>query len=275
MATLIYLATPIDDDRGHTKAIVDTFLGQISDIPDLAVFIPFQAWRATPETGPDGRVQRTNLQALASADALIALWPGCQPSKGVPMEIGYAQARQIPAIVWDPEDGHNQSWAMAGVERCRSIGEAIGIAQTVGSRGSGMVAKYTGLIPPGRAYPDDAGYDLTYCDDQVVTLTPGAQHSFDLGTRVQLPPGWWYEIVGRSSMWKRGLLVAHSIIDPGWRGPLWASIRNISTTPVQVSPGERLAQLIPRPPTPDLQWVNVENLDPHPRGENGFGSTGR
>jgi dUTP pyrophosphatase len=63
------------------------------------------------------------------------------------------------------------------------------------------------------------------------------------------------------------------VIDPGYRGELKVVITNLSTEPVMIAPGHRIAQLriVER-----IQAVfeETDTLAPAPRGEGGFGSTG-
>ena len=123
-----------------------------------------------------------------------------------------------------------------------------------------------------RAYPGDAGFDL-FCREEH-WIGPGESVDIPLGVRVQLPEGWWGLLTGRSStLRKRGLLVAQGVIDQGYRGPLYAYVRNMTEEMVRVRDGERLAQLIPLPLFPGTIEL-VEDLEGHERGVNGFGSSG-
>ena len=123
-----------------------------------------------------------------------------------------------------------------------------------------------------RAYPGDAGFDL-FCREEH-WIGPGESVDIPLGVRVQLPEGWWGLLTGRSStLRKRGLLVAQGVIDQGYRGPLYAYVRNMTEEMVRVRDGERLAQLIPLPLFSGTIEL-VEDLEDHERGVNGFGSSG-
>lgn len=132
-----------------------------------------------------------------------------------------------------------------------------------------------GAQPPHRAYPDDAGLDLT--TDHEVTIQPGEYK--DVRTQVvasQLPTGYHAQITGRSSALRKWRLhIPVAIIDPGWRGPLYVGVWNLGGNPVTLRPGDRVGQLILIPNTPaPVQIVTPDQLDPHPRGLNGFGSSG-
>lgn len=129
-------------------------------------------------------------------------------------------------------------------------------------------------ILPSRGYSDDAGLDLFACEN--IRIAPGEHADIPTGVAVELPPGTWGMIIGRSStLRKRNLLVNISVIDRGWRGDLFVNALNVSQDSVQVTQGERIGQLIILPNISE-GWVPtfVEALSDHPRGEKGFGSTG-
>jgi dUTP pyrophosphatase len=132
---------------------------------------------------------------------------------------------------------------------------------------------FTGDGPlPIRAYPGDAGGDLTCTEN--VWVDPGQVVDVATGLAMQLPDGWWGWITARSStLRRRGLRIEAGIIDNGFRGPLFVCVHNVSPVPVQVCHGDRLAQLIL---LPLAAWSpqRVEQLSDSDRGTNGFGSSG-
>jgi dUTP pyrophosphatase len=125
---------------------------------------------------------------------------------------------------------------------------------------------------PYRAYPGDAGFDLSCLNAGVV----GAGQLVDLptGLSVQLPDGVWGWITGRSSTTAKGFDVIPGVIDEGYRGPLFVRVRNYTDRPIQVDEGERLGQMIPIYQVQDLVFRQVDQLEPSDRGHNGFGSSG-
>ncbi len=129
--------------------------------------------------------------------------------------------------------------------------------------------------PPTRAHDDDAGLDLAVVGDYVIE--PGDTVDLDLGVSIKSPPGTWTLLTGRSStMRNRGLLVAQGIIDPGYVGPLYATVYNLRATAVQIAKGERIAQLIVLPNlTQHVELVSVTELPETARGRRGWGSSGR
>ena len=86
-----------------------------------------------------------------------------------------------------------------------------------------------------------------------------------------------YWMLPRSSISKTGLLLLNSVgvIDRTYRGEVMAFLWNTKDTPVTVSKGDRLVQIV----APDMGWISqvevVEELDSTARGSGGFGSTGQ
>ena len=142
-----------------------------------------------------------------------------------------------------------------------------------------------------RAYNDDCGLDLyVQPNPEQAWLRHGVGHAeaepgawviepdqfldLPLGVAIQLPQGTWGLLTGRSStLRKRGLMVAQGIIDHGYRGPLFVGVWNLTDHDILVEAGAKLAQLIILP-----AWQGevalVSELDDHPRGHRGFGSSG-
>lgn len=123
-------------------------------------------------------------------------------------------------------------------------------------------------------YDGDAGLDLTVSQD--VRIHSGKTVDVPCGISIELPPGLWGLLTGRSSTLRnRNLLVQSNIIDNGYRGQLFALTRNVGDAVVEVKRGERIAQLIPiRLEASSLGVLQVEELGRSERGEKSFGSTG-
>lgn len=127
---------------------------------------------------------------------------------------------------------------------------------------------------PRREFPGDAGFDLTLPEDQV--LPPGVPYRIDLEIILQIPGGWYGQILGRSSVFERGLSVHPGVIDSDYRGSVQLLVENRRAEPLQVRCGERLAQLLILPvPGMGLRRIKTAEIQPTRRGEGGFGSTGR
>lgn len=127
---------------------------------------------------------------------------------------------------------------------------------------------------PKRSRTTDAGYDLTAIHDAVVPKTGTA--NIETGIALSAPPGYYYSIDGRSSMWSKGIVPFRGIIDATFTGPLSVVLMNTSQVDYHVCQGDRIAQII-------LNRINhcdisvVEQFSPNynRRGNAGFGSSGK
>lgn len=138
---------------------------------------------------------------------------------------------------------------------------------------------YPQMALPGRAHPGDAGLDLTAM--AVEEMRPGV-FAFDAGVSVQPEPGYYCEVVPRSSIVKTDFLLANGVgvIDAGYRGRIRVVLRYLGHAPdrgqaeAEALLGGRIAQLLVR----RLEPVEVDDssgLEDTPRGEGGFGSSGK
>ena len=129
-------------------------------------------------------------------------------------------------------------------------------------------------ILPQKAHPSDAGFDLAIPEDCV--LPPHDYLQIDLGLAVQIPPGWYGQVFGRSSVFRRGLSVHPGVIDADYRGAVQLLAYNASPVEQPVRRGDRLAQLLFLPvPVVTLLTVTPDGLSRTARGAGGVGSTGR
>jgi len=111
---------------------------------------------------------------------------------------------------------------------------------------------------------------------EAVTLEPGETKLVATGLAIELPAGYEAQIRPRS-----GLALKHSItlpnspatIDPGYRGEIRVILQNLGRAPFQISPGERIAQMVIAR-YEAVQWEEGE-LGDSVRGDGGFGSSGR
>jgi dUTP pyrophosphatase len=126
-----------------------------------------------------------------------------------------------------------------------------------------------------------AGADLraNFPDSQRdgVLMAPGSRVLIPTGLRLSIPVGFEVQIRPRSGLaLKHGITVPNSpgTIDSDYRGPLGVILMNAGTAPVQISHGDRIAQMVVAPVV-QAGFDLVGVLDDTARGGGGFGSTGR
>lgn len=127
---------------------------------------------------------------------------------------------------------------------------------------------------PWRKRETDAGYDIASIHDAIVL--PHSTANIKTGIKVACPPGYFYAVEGRSSMWKMGIAPYRGIIDSTFNGDLELTLYNISDVPYQVMKGDRVAQIIIYPMIhAEFTEVVLFSPDYDRRGSDGFGSSGR
>ena len=130
-------------------------------------------------------------------------------------------------------------------------------------------------LAPRKAHADDAAYDLRSRQDLVIT--PNTTVLVPTGLFLEIPPGYEAQIRSRSGLaLKNGLSLpnAPGTIDAGYRGEVGIIMYNRGEVPFQVRRGDRIAQMVISK-LPEVELVEVEELDESSRGTGGFGSTGK
>ncbi len=132
-----------------------------------------------------------------------------------------------------------------------------------------------GAVLPGRAYPGDAGLDLSACES--CELGPGERAVVQTGVAVAIPEGYAGFVQPRSGLARRhGITIVNApgLIDSGYRGELQVTLLNTDLEHAfVVEPGMRIAQLVVVP-APHVELVEVDELPESERGTAGFGSSG-
>jgi dUTP pyrophosphatase len=129
---------------------------------------------------------------------------------------------------------------------------------------------------PSRAHEGDAGLDLYACES--AHIGPGERWGVGTGVGVEIPEGHAGLVLPRSGLARDhgiALVNAPGLIDSGYRGELRVLLLN--TDPAEtfrVEPGDRIAQLV-LTPIAIARPVEAPALSESPRGEGGFGSSGR
>jgi dUTP pyrophosphatase len=126
--------------------------------------------------------------------------------------------------------------------------------------------------------PGAAGLDLRACIDAPITLSPGALVLVPTGLAIALPsPSYVALLFARSGLAARhGIALSNGVgvIDSDYRGEIKVALTNLSQTPYEVKPGDRICQLAVLP-VAQATLSFVSHLTETQRGQGGFGSTGR
>jgi dUTP pyrophosphatase len=124
---------------------------------------------------------------------------------------------------------------------------------------------------------DAVGMDVHAAVTSDVTIAPGEVAGIPCGFSMAIPPGYEAQLRPRSGLAaKNAISLANTpgTIDPDYRGEVKVLLINHGKSPFIVTRGMRIAQVLILP-VPRVAWVEVEELPPTPRGEGGFGHTGR
>ncbi|MDQ2889713.1 MAG: dUTP diphosphatase [Gemmatimonadota bacterium] len=156
-----------------------------------------------------------------------------------------------------------------------------------------------GVELPSRATTHSAGYDLrafliagspvrlsrggrqydgvprTFGEEVVLEVGPGERAIVPLGFRASLPEGYEAQIRPRSgTSFKTSLVIANApgTIDPDYNGEWGVLVRNDGSAPLQISHGERIAQMV----IARYEVLEFEEAEVHRTTDRdgGFGSTG-
>ena len=133
-----------------------------------------------------------------------------------------------------------------------------------------------GVPLPAYAHPGDAGADLRAAEE--VVLPPGGRATVGTGLALAVPDGYAGFVHPRSGLAARHgitLVNAPGTVDAGYRGEVRVVLLNTDREePFTVRRGDRIAQLVVQP-VARASFLDVAELPASPRGEGGFGSTGR
>lgn len=129
-----------------------------------------------------------------------------------------------------------------------------------------------GAYLPQRAHDTDGGLDIRTPVDAYVRA--GGSTVIDTGVHIQLPPCTVCMIKSKSGLNIKDGIVSEGVIDEGYTGSITVKLYNHGTEAKQFSRGDKITQLVVLP----VLYVRVEQAEEiqgGPRGDNGYGSTGR
>jgi len=139
------------------------------------------------------------------------------------------------------------------------------------------IFKWSRTIPtapkPTKNRFSDSGFDLHLV--KKIKVQAGV-HYFDTGIQVQPENGYYFDLVGRSSISKTGWMIANNIgiIDSSYTGSIIAALVKIDCDALDLELPCKLVQLIPRKLIL-MDAIEVNSLEDTERGEKGFGSSGK
>ena len=130
-------------------------------------------------------------------------------------------------------------------------------------------------IKPDKKRITDSGFDLHFINFDVIDEEQGL-YIADSGLAVTPPEGFYYEMIGRSSLPLNNLHFAGGVgvIDKTYVGPLKMVVEKIDKTKSLPETPFKGAQLVLRR-FYHLPFIKVDQLGETERGEGGFGSTGK
>lgn len=128
-------------------------------------------------------------------------------------------------------------------------------------------------MAPSKAHPSDSGFDLTLVS---FVKKEGEVEIYDTGIAIQAIGQYYMELVARSSLQKRGYMLANSVgvIDRGYTGNVFVCLYKFDKEAPQLEVPARVVQIVPRP-LPMVYLEKVDQLITTQRGDKGFGSTGQ
>lgn len=126
---------------------------------------------------------------------------------------------------------------------------------------------------PSYAHAGDAGLDIYSLEN--ITLKSGKRHHFNAGFSLELPPDYVALIWDKSGLAsKNGLTNFGGVIEYTYRGEYGVVLYNAGDEEYTVKKGDKIAQLLIQ----KIEIAEIEEVDElseSPRGEGGFGSTGK
>lgn len=136
-----------------------------------------------------------------------------------------------------------------------------------------------GIPLPSYETSGSAGADLraNFPNRAAITLAPMERQLVPTGLSLEIPEGFEMQIRPRSgAALRHGLGIPNSpgTIDSDYRGALGVIVINLSSEPLTIAHGDRIAQAVVAP-VARARFVETESLSPTARGQGGFGSTGR
>lgn len=129
-----------------------------------------------------------------------------------------------------------------------------------------------GARMPVYAHDADAGMDLLAAEEKVIL--PHSRGTVRTGIHMAIPEGYFGAIRAKSGLLRTFGILCSGTVDSGYTGEIMVTLVNTSGEHYEVAEGSKIAQMI-LIPFQHAAFKRVEGLDETPRGDHGFGSSGR
>jgi dUTP pyrophosphatase len=130
---------------------------------------------------------------------------------------------------------------------------------------------------PHYATEGSAGLDMRACIDEPLSIAPGETELIPTGLAIHVrDPGLAAVLLPRSGLGhKHGLVLGNltGLIDSDYQGQVFISCWNRSSQSYEISPGERIAQMV-FVCVEQVQFKVVDEFEDSDRGDGGFGHSG-
>ena len=127
---------------------------------------------------------------------------------------------------------------------------------------------------PTRGSAAAAGYDLYANVSETTQIAPHTTAKIGTGLAMEIPDGYFGGIYARSGIaTKEGLRPANcvGVVDSDYRGEIIVAVHNDSDITREITPAERIAQIIIQPYL-SVEFEEADELAESERGAGGFGS---
>jgi dUTP pyrophosphatase len=129
---------------------------------------------------------------------------------------------------------------------------------------------------PARMTEHSAGFDISAAVIEPTPIAPGEIRVIACGFAMAIPIGYEAQIRPRSGLASKfGITLVNSpgTIDCDYRGEVKVPLINLSKQPFTIERGMRIAQMLIAA-VPDVELLEVDELEDTARGKGGFGHTG-
>lgn len=126
-----------------------------------------------------------------------------------------------------------------------------------------------------RATEGSTGYDLKASIDDCIGIPPGQMQLIPAGVSLKCSYGVDAQVRPRSGLAKKGVFAIFGTIDSDYTGEVCVNLYNSSNASYCVRPGDRIGQLVFCTFIGGTQVEGAVCVQKSPRGDKGFGSTGK